>query len=306
MDSSPKFIVQDIPIRQITISPVHFEREHSDNSIDEMSDSVNRVGVINPLSVRKLGKVYELLAGERRLKAAKKSGAKVVSCKVYVGIDDYKAELISIEENYRGTSPMSMAEKKKAVDRVIELTSIQAGTRQDDPDETRVSSSKCKPKGAEEAGREKASKVLGISKSQVVRLRHMEKLVPAAKDALSKGNISMEQAEKLSGYSAKKQHDKLPKMIRESDRETRNREGIEKLTDTQDLRVAKKIYSSLVERCEEACAKIDALLKALSPELVDFINKQGVADLVQTRAAIKELLTQIRSSGDWSAKAGVD
>lgn len=43
----------------------------NEESIEELSESIKQYGIIQPLTVRKRGDVYELVAGERRLRAAK-------------------------------------------------------------------------------------------------------------------------------------------------------------------------------------------------------------------------------------------
>lgn len=313
------FKLVDVPIRDITESPLHFEREHSRESVEAMADSINEVGMINPPSLRKRGKVYELLAGKRRLEAAKISGARVLSCKVYT-CDDYTAELLSIKENVDGTDPLSPKEMKKAVDRIVELTQQQIGTRDDDPDEVlptrkekgdkdrsgKESKSDRKPAkdASEQEGRKKAAEVLGVSESTVARLRHLDKLAKTARRAYENKMITAVQAEKLCKYPVKKQLELLPKMIRESQSETVQRESVEKLTDTKDFRIAVKVLDRLKKRCEEATEQANAIIKSLSPELVAHIDEVGVKELATLRAVLKKLLTYVSDADRWAK--GVD
>jgi ParB family transcriptional regulator, chromosome partitioning protein len=43
----------------------------NEEAIEELSQSIKQHGIIQPLTVRKRGEVFELVAGERRLRAAK-------------------------------------------------------------------------------------------------------------------------------------------------------------------------------------------------------------------------------------------
>jgi ParB-like chromosome segregation protein Spo0J len=311
------FKLVDVPIRDITDSPLHFEREHTQESVDKMADSINEVGMINPPSLRKKGRMYELLAGKRRLQAAITSGAHVLSCKVYT-CDDYTAELLSIKENVDGTDPLSPKELKRAVDRIVDLTQQQIGTRDDDPDEVLPSrgddggkpskagksrSNKNPEDSAEHEGRKKAAELLDVSETTVSRLRHLDKLSKTVRRAYENKQISAMQAEKLSKYPLKKQLELLPKMIRESQSETVARESVEKLTDTKDYRVAVKVFDRLKKRCDEATDQSRAIIKCLSPELVAHIKDAGIAELTTLRSVLKRLLAHVADTEKWARRS---
>ena len=70
----------------------------NEESIEELSESIKQYGIIQPLTVRKMGEVYELVAGERRLRAAKLANLKKVSCNV-VDITDVESAEIALLEN---------------------------------------------------------------------------------------------------------------------------------------------------------------------------------------------------------------
>ncbi|MBP2033998.1 ParB family chromosome partitioning protein [Clostridium algifaecis] len=83
------------------ISPNLYQpRKYFDeNSLDELAQSIKSYGIVQPLSVRKLGEDnYELIAGERRLRAAKKIGLKEVPA-ILVDITDNESAAIALLEN---------------------------------------------------------------------------------------------------------------------------------------------------------------------------------------------------------------
>ena len=69
-----------------------------ERSILSLADSIHRHGILQPLSVRKEGQNYELVAGERRLRAARLLKMKRVPC-IIINIDEETSAIISIIEN---------------------------------------------------------------------------------------------------------------------------------------------------------------------------------------------------------------
>lgn len=63
--------VLQIPIDQIQVNPYQPRRQFDVGKLQELAESIRQVGVIQPITVRRLGNVYELVAGERRWRAAK-------------------------------------------------------------------------------------------------------------------------------------------------------------------------------------------------------------------------------------------
>ena len=67
--------VEKIPIQLVRPNPYQPRRTFSEQSIEELSRSIKRYGLIQPIVVRKINPThYELIAGERRLRASKRAG----------------------------------------------------------------------------------------------------------------------------------------------------------------------------------------------------------------------------------------
>ncbi len=90
--------INNIRIDLISPNPNQPRAIFDDESINNLANSIKQYGIIQPLSVRKLKKGYELIAGERRLLAAKKLKLKDVPC-VIISADDRDSGIISIIEN---------------------------------------------------------------------------------------------------------------------------------------------------------------------------------------------------------------
>ena len=68
---APGESVRKLPLDQIQSSPYQPRKDFKPDSLKELVDSIREQGIIQPLIVRKVGDHYELIAGERRWRAAK-------------------------------------------------------------------------------------------------------------------------------------------------------------------------------------------------------------------------------------------
>jgi ParB family chromosome partitioning protein len=83
---------------RIQSGPVQPRTEFSEPELEELAQSVKEFGILNPLTVRRRGAEYELIAGERRLRAAKRAGLSEVPC-LALDVDLEQASLIALVEN---------------------------------------------------------------------------------------------------------------------------------------------------------------------------------------------------------------
>lgn len=68
----------EVPIGAIAVNPRQPRRSFDDDSIGELATSIATLGILQPLLVRRVGSGYELIAGERRLRAAAGAGLELV------------------------------------------------------------------------------------------------------------------------------------------------------------------------------------------------------------------------------------
>jgi ParB family chromosome partitioning protein len=90
-----------LDVSQIVPNPHQPRRDFSEKDLEELAASVKSNGIIQPLVVRRTDKGYELIAGERRLRAAKKAGLKQVPVVVRRVTDRESLELAIIENIQR-------------------------------------------------------------------------------------------------------------------------------------------------------------------------------------------------------------
>lgn len=83
---------------EIAPNPVQPRTVFDDASLAELSESIRSYGILHPLTVRRRGGRYELVAGERRLRAAKLAGLRELPC-VLLDVNMEDAGLIALVEN---------------------------------------------------------------------------------------------------------------------------------------------------------------------------------------------------------------
>ena len=86
--------VNYIKVSDIKPNPNQPRRNFDTQGLDELSNSIKEKGVITPITIRQLDKGYEIIAGERRWRAAKK--AKLKSIPAYVLNIDSEAEMMEV------------------------------------------------------------------------------------------------------------------------------------------------------------------------------------------------------------------
>ncbi len=104
-DISGNYVVgatADIEVEKIETNPFQPRADFDEEALEYLADSIKEQGIIQPITVRKLGyDKYQIIAGERRLKAAKIVGLKEVPCFIRVANDEQMLELALIENTHR-------------------------------------------------------------------------------------------------------------------------------------------------------------------------------------------------------------
>ena len=87
-----------LPAKAICPNPSQPRQVFSEETLSELAESIRRHGILQPLSVRRTGSGYELIAGERRLRAGILAGLTEVPCLV-MAMDDKESGIVSLVEN---------------------------------------------------------------------------------------------------------------------------------------------------------------------------------------------------------------
>ncbi|MDQ6678707.1 MAG: ParB/RepB/Spo0J family partition protein [Acidobacteriota bacterium] len=122
--------VTELPVDAITLNPAQPRREFREQQLSELAQSIRQDGVIQPLVVRQVGSVYQLVAGERRLRAAKLAGLQLVPVAVQVISDDRLLEIALIENIQReDLHPIELAEAFEKMSSGLGLNHEEIGRR---------------------------------------------------------------------------------------------------------------------------------------------------------------------------------
>lgn len=214
--------MEDIPKEYFTcdiglIQPNRYQPRlrFSDNELEEMARSIHQQGIIQPLLVRKDSNGYELIAGERRLRAAKKAGLKQVPVLVKT-ITDIDMLEMSIVENVQ-RSDLNPIEEAEAYHRLI----TEFGLTQD-----------------------QAAERVGKSRSAVANFLRLRQLPEQIKTSIMDGALSMGHARALLGTATSAQLNAVFKRVISKGLSVRETERLIKRLKAEKERPKKPISSS--------------------------------------------------------------
>ena len=116
--------VRKIPIRSIVPNRSQPRRDFNENALALLADSIKKNGILQPLTVRRADSVgaYELIAGERRLRAAAMADFCEVPCIIVQADDRKSAELALIENLHREN--LNIFEQAGAMAALIDIYSL--------------------------------------------------------------------------------------------------------------------------------------------------------------------------------------
>lgn len=91
--------ISELPIDMIKPNPYQQRKYFDFYSLNRLTESIKRYGVLQPITVRVVnGKTYELIAGERRLRASKAAGLKTIPV-VFIDADEEESSVLAFIEN---------------------------------------------------------------------------------------------------------------------------------------------------------------------------------------------------------------
>ena len=146
-----------LPARSIRPNPAQPRRVFREEALEELAQSIQRHGILQPLSVRRVGTAYELIAGERRLRAGQMAGLTEIPC-IVMNMDDRESGAVALVENLQ-RQDLDFIEEAKGISTLMEQYSM---------------------------SQEQAARLLGKSQSGVANklrlLRHSEPVLQALRE----------------------------------------------------------------------------------------------------------------------------
>ncbi|MGE4353699.1 MAG: ParB/RepB/Spo0J family partition protein [Oscillospiraceae bacterium] len=150
-----------LPVEEILPNPVQPRRYFSEEGLKELADSIAVHGILQPLTVRQRRGRYELIAGERRLRAAKMAGIQTVPC-ILVEVSTEESSLLALVENLQRRD-LDFIEEAEGIARLIRIFGL---------------------------SREDVAKKLGKSQSAIANKLRILKLPPEILEGLRKNSLS--------------------------------------------------------------------------------------------------------------------
>jgi len=108
-----------LPVGAIVPNPAQPRRIFQEEALEELSASIRRHGVLQPLSVRRREGSYELVCGERRLRAARMAGLTEVPC-ILMRMDDVESGMTALVENLQ-RQDLDFIEEAQGISRLMGL-----------------------------------------------------------------------------------------------------------------------------------------------------------------------------------------
>ena len=152
--------VEQLPLSELSVSVYQPRKRLDPEGVAELARSVAQRGVLQPLLVRPSGQGYEIVAGERRFRAAQQAGLKTVPVVVKT-LDDRETLEIALIENVQ-REDLSAVEEARAFKQLLEFGLSQ----------------------------EEVADAVGKSRSTVANTLRLLQLGDAALSALDEGRIS--------------------------------------------------------------------------------------------------------------------
>jgi ParB family chromosome partitioning protein len=179
-------MIENVSVDQLSPGKYQPRKRFDEESLQELADSIIEQGLMQPIIVRKSDNNFEIIAGERRWRAAKL--AKLDTIPVIVrDINDRTASIIALIENMQRVD-LSSIEEAEGIKKMIDEFGMT---------------------------HEEASDAVGKSRSAVSNLLRLLQLTDFVKDKLNAGDIDMGHARALISLSADQQNMVCQKIINE-------------------------------------------------------------------------------------------
>jgi len=203
VDTAKKSDISEVKISEIRSNPYQPRKTFNEDSLKEMAESIKEHGVIEPVILKKTIKGYELVAGERRTKAAKMAGLETIPAVIRDFNDQQMMEIALLENIQR--EDLNPIEEADAYQKIIDLGGLT---------------------------QEEFAKKFGKSRSHVTNMLGLLHLPSSIKKYVVEGKLSMGHARCLSKLSDEQKQEELAKKVVEEFESVRE---LEKLISASDL-----------------------------------------------------------------------
>ena len=250
--------VQEVSVDLVDPNPFQPRKEFDDVSLSELADSIKTHGVVQPLVVTKAGQRYQLIAGERRLRASKLANLATVPVVIRSFDEQDQLEIAVIENIQR--AELSLLELAVAYQKLVDQYNLSVGM---------------------------IARRVGKSSSTVSNIIRLLNLPHSAKKALQEGKIVEGHARMLLTIDNPVQQEKMLQLIIQKDLTVRQAEEL-----SRNYKEDKELVSPRVKQAQTAYKSVtDGLAKHLDTKVSISLNAKG--GKVQLRFFSEEELQRI-------------
>ncbi len=210
----------EIPLNTISVNPYQPRTYFNEEVLKELADSIKELGVIQPITVRKLeDNSFQLVSGERRFRASKLIGKTTIPAYVRVANDQEMLEMALVENIQRkNLDPIEIALSYQRLIDEIQLTQEQLSTR------------------------------VGKKRSTVTNYLRLLKLDPILQTGMRDGFISMGHGRAIINVEDTRDQLKIyEKIVREKLSVRQTEELVKNLKSTETLSAKKKSVPSFIK-----------------------------------------------------------
>ncbi len=261
LTGAERVVVKQIPLVQISANPNQPRKTFNEKELNEMAESIKEKGVFNPIILRSVQNkpyLYEIVAGERRYRAAKLAGLSEIPALVK-NLDDKNAMEIALIENVQREN-LNPVEEAEGYKNLME---------------------KCQYELAD------VSKLIGKSESYIRNLMRINSLPDSVKQLIKEGRISASHARTIAVSDDPEQlaHDiingklsvaETQKQVKKSNRSQKSRSFTQ---NTLDSAYVEKIESKL-SRHFDADVRLHEKRGGAGQFVISFSNRIQMEDLI--------------------------
>ncbi len=245
----------EVAVDEISPNPYQPRKTFDEKLIEELASSIREYGILQPLILRRSDSGYQLVAGERRLRAAKKIGLETVPAVVRDILDDRLMEIALIENIQR--EDLNPVEEAKAYDILMKEYHMT---------------------------QEVLSEKLGKSRSQIANYIRLLQLKSYALRLLEEGKITVGHGKVLAGIEDPQKQMALAEMIVEKDLSVRELEAM------IEPEVARKNKRKTPGRQGSPYPELEDALKVRTGALVKLLYNDGKGKIEIPFASDEELM----------------
>ena len=217
-----------LPLRAVRPNPAQPRKIFKEEALQDLAESIRQHGILQPLSVRRIGTGYELIAGERRLRAAQMAGLGEIPC-IVMTMDDKESGLAAMVENLQ-RQDLDFVEEAQGLASLMEKWSIT---------------------------QEQAARMLGKSQSAIANKLRLLKHSDGVLDALREAGLTERHGRALLKLSSEQQKLEVIKVIRQMDMTVaRTEQYIQSLLQEQPKKERHPNVGAFIRNLTQSLAKI--------------------------------------------------